>query len=92
MRNKEEWLLAILGRGGVVAGGQRGVRWVTNEEAKGLMMDPNYKVDARIVLCGKDLDESLHAGGSDAISIRTITKDWDGMVLDIKTAFLLNAL
>ena len=45
---------------------------------------------------GKDSDESLYAGGSDAISIRTITKyaaenDWEGMVLDIKTAFL-NAL
>ena len=40
------------------------------------------------MLCGKDSHESLYAGGSDAISIRTIT---DGMVLHIKTAFF-NAL
>ena len=61
---------------------------------------PNGKKKCRIVICGnyaegggKDSDESLYAGGSDTISIRTITKyaaeqDWEAMVLDIKTAFL----
>ena len=79
--------------------GKEAVRRVTNEEARRLMMDPNYKVDVvpgkmvptikaptgkkkcRIGICGnyaesggKDSDDSLYAGGVDAISIRSITK------------------
>ena len=61
---------------------------------------PNGKKKCRLVICGnhaegggRDQEESLYAGGSDAISIRTATKcaaenNWEGVVLDIKTAFL----
>ena len=93
IKNREEWL----------------PRWTRNPDYKvdimpGKMVPtvkaPNGKKKCRIVICGnyaegggKDSDESLYAGGSDTISIRTITKyavaqDWEAMVLDIKTAFL----
>ena len=61
---------------------------------------PAGKKRCRLVICGnyaegggKDQEESLYAGGSDAMSIRTATKfpaesGWAGMVLDINTAFL----